>query len=182
MAKSNHLPFEDWLLSEETLTSQETRTMQEHLQACDSCSQMSDSWKEVEDQLQRAPMISPTPGFTSRWRAHMAVDRQKQERRQTLYILLFASGSAGLLFVFLGILMLPAFESPRSFLLAWGYQFVALFSLANASAEVLLSSLRILLGVVPATLWAGITAALGTLSLVWMVSIQKLTSIRRITL
>lgn len=180
MTTSNHQPFEDWLLSEETFSFQETRTLQEHLQTCDSCHQLSASWREVEDRLQNAPVISPAPGFTSRWQAGLAADRLKQERRQTLYMLLFTVGGAVLLLVLLGILMLPAFKSPIQLLLGWAYQLMALISFVGASAEALTTSLRTLFGVVPATLSAGMAVALGTLCVVWIVSIQKLTSIRRI--
>ncbi|MDD2694750.1 MAG: zf-HC2 domain-containing protein, partial [Anaerolineales bacterium] len=63
----NHRPFEDWIFSEEPLSPVERADLEAHLQACAACQKLSTNWQEVSGALHTAPMLSPAPGFSSRW-------------------------------------------------------------------------------------------------------------------
>jgi hypothetical protein len=182
MAKFTHLPFEDWLLSEATLSLEENQALREHLQICESCRQLSTALQSVDNQLHKAPTFSPAPGFADRWMARLAADQIRMKRRQTLSILLFSVGGAGLLFVIIGLALLPLIESPLPVLFASLYRLTTLFSTVSSTAEVFTTVVSTLFGIVPVTLWIGILVALASLSALWIVAFQQLTSPRRITL
>lgn len=182
MTMSNHLPFEDWLFSDEPLDARESQSLQEHLQDCSSCSELSLAWHEVETRLKSAPALAPAAGFTLRWQARLAADRLKKERRQTLSILLFSIGGALLLLLFLAWLSLPALRSPEPFFWASVYRVFSLVTLAGSAQDFLTSIFQPIAGLVPFTwvvLFAGLLCELGVL---WIVTLRLLTRPRRVTL
>ena len=85
MMRFNHQPFEEWLLSGETLTPEETQSLQEHLGACEQCRTLAGASQQVDHALRHAPQLAPAPGFVSRWQAQLAARQIKQHRRQTFW-------------------------------------------------------------------------------------------------
>ena len=182
MTMSNHLPFEDWLFSDEPLDPEQSRTLQAHLQDCLSCREKDLAWHEVETRLKAAPVLSPAPGFTLRWQARLAAERLRKERRQTLYILLFSLGGAGLLLFILGWLTLPALRSPEPLFWASVYRLFSLFTLANLARDSFTSLFQSISGVIPVTLWILFAGLLSELAVLWIVTLRLLTKPRRVTL
>lgn len=181
MAKHSHRPFEDWVLSETTLSPQDTLALNEHLDQCESCRNLAAAWGEVETRLRSRVQIAPQAGFTARWQERWARERRRQQRRQTLVIMLFSVGGAVALMVLLGIILLPILQSPRPILLALVYQVTRTVASFTSTASVFGSLARPLLGIIPPSLWVGIGTAIGALAVVWIVALRKLTSPWRMT-
>jgi hypothetical protein len=179
---SNHLPFEDWLFSDEPLDPQQNRALQGHLEGCLTCREKDLAWHEVETRLKAAPVLSPAPGFTMRWQARLAAERLRKERRQTLNILLFSLGGAGLLLFILAWLVLPALRSPEPLFWASVYRLFSLFTLANLARDSFFSFIQSITGVVPLTLWILFAGLVSELAVLWIVTLRLLTKPRRVTL
>lgn len=180
MAKSNHLPFDDWLLSAEPLNAEEQAALQRHLQTCDHCRQLVAAWDEVERQLRAAPMLAPASGFTSRWLQRMETERLNIQRRQTLAILLFSTGGAALLLASLVLLAVPIFQASHLTFWTWVYRVMSFVSLAGGAQEVLGTFLRTLFQVVPPAWWILLLGLASQLSVIWFVTLRQLTRPRRV--
>lgn len=180
MAKSEHLPFEDWLLSRAMLNPAEKQSLLEHLRNCDSCRQLSTSLYEVESRLRAAPAVTPSPGFTNRWLARLEAERQKLHRRQTLAILLFYIGGAAIVLASLGILGLQYFQSPETFFWSWLYRLMTLVDLVSGAGEMYRVSLRTIIDLIPLTGWVLFVGILSELAVIWFVTLRLLTNPRRV--
>ena len=113
---NNHLLIEEWLLSAANLTPQEHAQLQEHLNSCEFCRQLSAAWQEVEVQLKAAPTRSPEPGFTLRWQSRLAQEQQRRQRLQTATMLAFGVGVALSLVLLLGLLAFAGDQKPAALL------------------------------------------------------------------
>jgi hypothetical protein len=180
MAKSEHLPFEDWLLYRATLNPAEKQSLLEHLRSCDACRQLSASLHEVESLLRAAPAAAPSPGFTNRWSARLEAEHQKIHQRQTLAILLFYTGGAAIVLASLGILALQYFQSPDTFFWSWLYRLMTLIDLVGGAGEVVRVSLRTLIELIPLTGWVLFIGILSELAVIWLVTLRLLTNPRRV--
>ena len=177
---NNHLLIEEWLLSAANLTPQEHVQLQEHLNSCESCRQLSEAWQEVEYQLKAAPMRSPEPGFILRWQNRLAQEQQRSQRLQTVTVLALGVGAALSLVLLLGLLALPVIRNPLPYLMVWSYQLTTSFYFFSGVGRALGTVARTLFGLVPGTLWAAMLVALGSLMVIWIVAFRKLTSPRRV--
>ena len=180
MAKPNHQPFENWLLSEGSLTQEESHTLQEHLNDCEACRMLAGALREVERELRAAPVLSPAPGFVSRWQARAQADRLRLYRRQTFFIMMLSIGGAMFLLTFLALALYPIVQSPMPVLLAVVYELTSTLTFATAIGEALMTVLRTVVGVIPPTQWAAIWTALAGLGALWIIALQRLTRPRRI--
>ena len=180
MAKFNHQPFEDWLLSEEAHSADQEQALQSHLLSCEQCRQLSSAWNEVELELKNAPTLSPAPGFTVRWQANLASRRTHRENRQTLLFLSVCLVGAGLLLIALGILAWPLVRSPYPILLALAYQVTSVYMIADTAASLVVTLFRTVFGVVPPIFWVGLSVAAGSMLAVWIFTLRRLAYSRRI--
>ena len=178
----DHQYFEDRLLSEATLSPEEAFQLQEHLLTCDSCRRLSHAWGEVEDQLEKSPVVSPAPGFMRRWEARLVDEREEIHGRQTALILALCAGGAILSLVVVGYWLLPLIQAPLPFFLVWSYQFILSFYDASSIGAALGTVMRTIYALLPPTLWVAICIATGALCALWIFIIQKLTAPRRVTL
>lgn len=179
---NDHQPFEEWLLSEATLTPEETIELQEHLRSCESCRRLSLAWEGVEGLLNNSPVVSPAPGFIRRWEMRLAEERARAHRKQTLLILSFGAVGVLLSVLVLGILLLPIIQYPLPFVLIWTYQLVTSFYFVSSVGGALGTVLRAIYELMPPSLWVAICVAIGSLCVLWIVAYQKLTSPRRVML
>jgi len=180
MAKPNHQPFENWLLSEGTLTQDESHSLQEHLNDCEACRMLSGAIRDVDRELRTASVLSPAPGFVNRWQARMEADRLRLYRRQTFFIMMLSIGGAMFLLTWLAIVLYPVLQSPMPVLLAAVYELTSTFTFATAIGEALVTVLRTVVGVIPPTQWAAIWTAFVSLGALWFIALQRLTRPRRI--
>jgi len=84
--KSNHQPYEEWILSGRDLGQDQSQALKEHLRTCNACRRLSNAWLQVEGQLNLAPMALPEPGFGDRWLARLEVESQRRWRQQTFLV------------------------------------------------------------------------------------------------
>jgi anti-sigma factor RsiW len=180
MVKLNHLPFEEWLLSTETLSPDETRQLQDHLQNCQACTLLSVALREVDRELHAAPVYNPAPGFVSRWQAHLKAERLQHHRRQTFIVMFLSIGGAMSLLTLLALAAFPVLRSPLPVLLAFLYELTSTFTFASAIGEALITVMKAVFEIIPATQWAAIWVALAGLGVLWIVALQRLTMPRRV--
>jgi hypothetical protein len=186
----NHQLYQDWLFEThdqssekdaESLTPQQEADLRAHLQSCQECGKLADSWREVEGQLRRTPEAAPEPGFTARWQARLEVDRLRLHRRQTLATLGFSVAGAFLLIGSLLVLGLPWLKAPSLLWWSWIYQLITMFTYADSVREALTALFRTTSGAVPLAGWVFFAGLLSELGVLWVVSYRLLTNPRRIT-
>lgn len=180
MANYTHQPFEDWILERKTLDADQEPALQEHLQSCESCRSFAESLREVEFRLKGQTLISPEKGFTHRWQARLAQERARQQTSQTYVFLGATLGGAVVLLVAMGILLIPVLRSPYPFLLALAYQITTTITFISEVALLMGTLVGTMLGVVPTSLWIGLTVATGALMALWLVVFRQLLNRRRI--
>jgi hypothetical protein len=129
-------------------------------------------WPEVETLLRAAPMVSPVPGFSRRWRQHLAAEHTRQTNRQTWWSLGLAMGgalAALALWVLLGPVASPADLTAEAALRAVAW---------SRGLEIIVGILDGVVGSVPFLLRAlaglGLWFAVGWLSAVWLASFYRL--------
>jgi anti-sigma factor RsiW len=88
---NKHLPFEDWIFSEDALPENDLRELRRHLGECDQCQAIDLRWQSVRLSLRTAGMQAPAPGFTGRWKT-MAGQRLETPARSQAWIFLTATG------------------------------------------------------------------------------------------
>jgi anti-sigma factor RsiW len=179
MAKFNHQPFDDWLLSEEALSADQDAALQAHLQSCEQCSQLLSAWKEIELEISSASTLSPLPGFTARFQENLAAQRARREYVQTLLFLSFCLVGAGVLLITLGILVWPVVRSPYPLLLALGYEAASAFAFASSAVSLTGTIFRTVGGIVPPILWVGLVVIAGSMLTVWIFVLRRFAYSRR---
>jgi hypothetical protein len=179
MTMQNHPLFEELLLSDQPLTTEQTISLQEHLLVCDNCRQVSSAWRDIERVLCRAPMIAPPATFMQRWETRLAFDRIIQERRQNLLILCFCIGGAAFLLSLLVGLLFPAIRSLLPLALGSIYQVMGIISTADLVVDIVSPVVRSIGSLLPPTMWAAISVALGGVCVIWMAALRQLAFSRR---
>lgn len=97
-------------------------------------------------------------------------------------LVLFGSlGGSMVLMAMLGLLFVPLTRSPLPFLLVGLYQLMALFITAGTTVEIVITSLRAIIGLLPGTTWLAILVAIAGLLVIWIAALRKLTSPWRIS-
>lgn len=85
----NHQPIKKLLLDESQRTLKEEQDLWVHLKDCKECQNIDTNWQAVKQQVKISNMVSPTPGFTDRWKMNLALHRaQQRQQRQTLMLAL----------------------------------------------------------------------------------------------
>jgi hypothetical protein len=174
----NHLPFKEWLLSEEALTQEQDQAFQEHLRGCAECRQAQAAWGEVNNLFQRTAQVKPAAGFTDRWQSRLAA---RQARRQRIQLGIALGGGiilALVLLILLGSQIAAVIQAPTQFLLTFLAQLAGLFVLALSLQDFLVVIFKgfpliPLLGIV---LSVGFISFLGVL---WLAACQQLVIARR---
>lgn len=88
---NRHLPFEDWIFSEDGLPEADQQELQHHLSECDQCRSIDQRWQSVRMSMRNAGMQAPLPGFTARWK-NLARERLETPARSPAWIFLAATG------------------------------------------------------------------------------------------
>jgi hypothetical protein len=179
MAKFNHQPFEDWLLSEQALAAEQDVALKVHLETCEQCSQLSTAWREVRHEISSASTVSPLPGFTARFRANLEAQRARREYAQTLLFLSVCMLGAALLLIALGILAWPVVRSPYPLLLAIGYEVASVFTMTSTALSLGGTLFRTIGGIVPPILWVLLVVIAGSMLAVWIFVFRRFAFARR---
>jgi anti-sigma factor RsiW len=92
---NRHLPFEEWILSDDTLSENDLRELQRHLRECDQCRSIDQGWRLARQSLRETEMQAPAPGFANRWKA-MARQRLQTPSPAQAWFFLVATGLGSL--------------------------------------------------------------------------------------
>jgi hypothetical protein len=175
----NHLPYKEWLLSEDSLSSEQAKTLAEHLKTCQSCQQVESGWKDVEVLFQKTPAVTPVPGFASRWQARLEAHRLRKQRRLAWTIVGIFSGIAAILITLFGTQVLQMLDSPGNLILVWISRITGVLSIYWA-IENLVNHLVMQL---PSLTWLALIFGTGIVSflfVLWLATFRKLTMARRL--
>jgi hypothetical protein len=179
----NHQPFENWLLSDEPLSSDDTQALQEHMEACEDCRELQDSWQGVMSLIETTAPMEPAAGFVTRWQEHLEADRQlallSRQRWQSWIMLILVTNVASLLLFILGAGVFSIVESPVEIILAGVYRLTSAVMLFNTAQNILGTLMRTLISIVPIGVWAALAAGLGASCVVWVVSMTSLSKLTR---
>lgn len=176
----NHRLFEEWLFADEPLEPEQLNLLHEHLRNCDYCTQLFEAWRETEGLLKAASIALPEAGFTNRWQLRWAAEQLKRQHRQTMLMLAFYLGGAVFMLFMLGIMLLPFLFSPQPIILALLYRLTMWFGTGEVIFNFGTTLMSTIFGVLPPTLWVGMGVALASLCVLWIVTLRKLTSTRRV--
>lgn len=167
----NHLPFEDWLLTDMPVTPEQRRELDLHLRDCSYCSALAETGRL----LHTTKLAAPAPGFTSRFQARLVVRKAEDRRRRLWGTALFTLGGLALLMWLIAPYAVDFLASPAamiSMVISW-------FVFLGTTLSALLDASLVLLSVIPKFLppfaWMVIISTLAGISLLWSVSIWRFT-------
>jgi hypothetical protein len=169
----DHRPFEDWLLTDETLNFQQKRELNAHLQTCRSCSAIA----EVNLAFRSARLAEPAAGFADRFQVRLAAQRKAMRRRNVIGFAVLTLSVAGLLTGFAWPLLKAVFESPVHLVASWLSSLVNLWVSIQAIFQAGSVLFRVVPGFIPAYFWIILLFALTGGSVVWVVSLMKFTKV-----
>lgn len=173
-------PFEDWLLDDSSLSIEESAALENHLQNCEPCRQLSESWKAVETELLAGPLIGPRPGFTARWQERLAAEQKALERRQSLALLGFTIFGAVLLLGSLTILAMPLLQNPNLIIWTWLYRLGEMISVVQTADAFFRGFFHSVFTIVPISGWILLVGVMCELAVLWLVSFRLITNPRRV--
>lgn len=176
----NHQPFENWLLSDESLSAEQSLALIAHLSICDPCNRMDISLNEVQDLFQSAPRLAPAPGFTVRWQERRAVQLTKRRQQQSWIFLAVTTTSAAVLLAALGLSILSLVKQPEQLLIYFAYRLTTLLINVETVGDLLSTTVRSLGGSLPIAVWIGLSGLASMLSVIWFVLFRQLITQRRI--
>ena len=181
----NHQPFENWILSEETLSPENAGALQDHLETCNQCRELQAVWVEVVDLFQGVPDVEPVPGFVNRWQERLAVERQVElsirHRWQSIIMLILIGNVIAGLVVLLGSQFLTTFDTPLSLVLSGVYRLASMVTFINVVQNVFATLFRTIISVVPVGLWAVLGIGLVGAVAIWIISLTSLSVLPRRT-
>lgn len=106
-----HLPYESWILDETPLNEDQQHDLNAHLLTCQTCTSLRLSWQDVRHQIETAPQIQPSPGFSARWKASLKERRLADEARQRRLVWVWTASIAWAVLLSLAVIYLPRVSS-----------------------------------------------------------------------
>ncbi len=171
----SHQPYEQWLFDEANLSSEQAQALQAHLQECQHCRERQEAWKNLAVKIQAAPMLSPQPGFSQRWRASLAERRVRQQMLQVKRLFIsFVVAAVITLLLLAAVLFLTT--SPVNLLVAVFEGVTHLIIRGSQIQHVILPWLKTVPLIIPLAGWAIFSSLFGLLSLFWIYSIWRIHS------
>jgi hypothetical protein len=181
----NHQPFENWLLSEEPLSDENEEALQAHLTDCEQCKTIQDAWLDVANLFTDVPDVGPESGFVNRWQANLETDRAAtrtmQQRWQSWILLVLIANGAAVALVLMGVQLFRTYDSMTDLILSWVYRAATAMVVANGFQNAFMTLFRTIPNLIPTSWWIGIAITLSVSTLLWIVSMTKLTSLPRRT-
>jgi hypothetical protein len=178
----NHQPFESWLLSEDALDEDQTHLLREHLEICDRCSNLEESWNDVHRLFDATPRLAPAIGFADRWQERLVEHNRKRNFVQSWILFGITAGGAAILLILLGLQAIPLLRSPENFLLFLIYRLVALVTYVQTAQNLVFSILKTVTDLVPPPVWIGLFGTFTMVCVLWFVLLKQLTYSRRMNL
>jgi anti-sigma factor RsiW len=169
----NHQPFEEWMLGEEDLDPEQKQALEEHLQNCESCPSLAQSWQTVRHEIETEPLAVPLPGFGQRWQARLVQKRAEHQRRLAWGIFGLCLGIA---LISIGIIYIPEVVrlSPGAVLASLLFNVTVFLARANQARGIIEQINVNMTPAVPVAIWVLASSALSALSLTWIVVMWKI--------
>ncbi len=167
----NHQPFESWLLEDAALDLEEKRKLNLHLRECEHCKALA----ETGLALQNTRQVSPAPGFTARFQERLESQRIAQRRRNFWGVILFTLAGLGIIALLIAPLLSRIADTPAEWISLLVGLIIFVLDSAQAMVEVGFVLLRVAPGFIPPYLWLIPASGVAGLSLLWTVSIWRLT-------
>jgi hypothetical protein len=165
----NCQPFEDWLLNDKKLTAAEKRELDSHLRICPRCAAIS----ETGFALRAARVVSPASGFVARFEQRLAAQKIAERRRKLWGLFILILTGVGLF----GWLSAPYLMMFASAPVEWVTTVIGYFLFVVTSLQVFAEMLSVFMKVIPDLLppyaWMVFVSALAGFSLLWTVSIWR---------
>ncbi len=171
----SHQPYQTWLFYEAELSSEQAQALQAHLQECQECRELQKTWKSVERRIGLAPMASPQPGFSQRWRASLAERRARQQVLQVRRLFIgFLVAALITLLLMLVVFFLTA--SPVNLLVVFFESVTKLIIQGSQLQHVIVPWLKTVPPIIPIAGWVIFSTGLSILSLFWIYSLWRIHS------
>ena len=181
----NHQPFENWLLSEESLPEDDERALREHLVDCDQCRELEDAWLDVANLFADVPQVEPPIGFVNRWQATLEADRAAlktmRQRWQSWIVLVLIANGATMALLMMGVEIFYTYDSVSDWVMSWVYRLATAMVLANGFRNAFVTLFRTIPQLIPTGWWIVIAITLSLSTLTWIVTMTKLSSFTRRT-
>jgi hypothetical protein len=181
----NHQPFENWILSEDPLPEDDARALQDHLLACEQCSELDNAWDGVASLFNDIPAAEPAPGFVNRWQATLEADKAAvkamRQRWQSWILLVLIANGAAVALISMGVQLFRTYDSVADWILSWVYKVATAMVLASGFRNAFVTLFRTVPQLIPTGWWVAIAALLSLSTIVWIVSMSKLSSLPRRT-
>jgi predicted anti-sigma-YlaC factor YlaD len=176
----NHQIYIDWIFEDgQDLTTQQAVDLDEHLQGCERCQSLADSFHNLEAALDQAEVVGPQSGFVTRWENHLEASRERLHRRQIITTFLFVVAGLAIL---LGVLIFAAWpwlRTPSLLFWTWIYQLFTIYTYLDAAREFASPLLAGSRGAITMLAWVFGLGLLSELAVLWVVSFRLLTNPRR---
>jgi hypothetical protein len=181
----NHQPFENWLLSDDPLSDENEHALREHMANCEQCKEIEDAWLDVTNLFTEIQGVEPAPGFVNRWQVTLETDRAAvkamRQRWQSWIVLVLIANGAALALLLMGVQLFQTYDSVTDFVLSWVYRAATAMVVASGFQNAFVTLFRTIPGLIPTGWWIGIAITLSVSTLLWIVSMTKLTSLPRRT-
>ncbi len=174
----NHQPFRGWLLSEDDLSVEQAQALQDHLRACEACSQIESSWKELEAVINRSQQFEPAPGFVARWQVRLVEQQHHRQQRRGWYTISATGLIVMSLMILLAIQVWSLIQAPAPYLAGWFNRLIGVlsifFSIRNFASTISLPG--------PIYTLAGMVLLVGIISfmsVLWLATYRRISMARR---
>ena len=169
----DHRPFEDWLLDNQTITTEQKRQLNTHLRDCSSCTAIA----EVNLALNSVREMAPVGGFTDRFQVRLEAKKKALQRRKYWGFLVLTMSTLGILGWFAWPIIKDLIQSPINLLASWITSLASLWAAIQAITRTGAVLFKVVPGFIPGFIWMAILVAAVGWSLVWVVSLVKLTKL-----
>jgi len=178
----NHLPYEDWILSDEALSPEQSSHLQAHLMSCDSCRYLSESYLDVTKLFTGSPKIKPANGFRDRWLIRLEKEELKKRQRQTLITFILTGGAALSILMILSFQLFKSFDQPMDVLIFGANILTQLLSIIFAINEITSALVELVSIMIPPIWWVVSATLVSLMSLLWLYSLKRIMLPRRMSL
>ncbi len=167
----NHQPFETWLLEDAALSIEEKRKLNLHMRECEHCKALAETGLALHSTRQ----VAPAPGFTDRFLERLEARRIAQRRRNFWGVILFTLAGLGMIAMLVAPLVSRIADTPAEWISLLAGLIIFVLSSIQALVQVGFVLLRVVPGFIPPYLWLIPASGAAGLSLLWAVSIWRLT-------
>jgi len=173
-----HEPFVTWLVTEDPLPPEDAKQLKVHLKHCEDCRQLQAAWLNVEGVLGNGSLVSPSPGFVTRWQKRLEIElleeKYTRHRWQSWIFFILTFNVIVFLILALGFGFMTTYNSPAEFILAYITRLSSLVSFINTIQNITLIMINTLVGLVPQSWWILFMTGTGLISLFWIYAIQRI--------